>query len=347
MTLPRRARVLVVDDSAFARKVLREVLGAHPGIEVVGVARDGLEALELVAALEPDVITLDLVMPNLDGIGVLRELASLRTRSRVVVVSISGEDSELVVEALQLGAVGLVRKPSALATDRLYELSGDLIRAVLHAAAAASPLLLGGETVRAPVFSSRTTIVKVLVIGTSTGGPQALTRLLSAMPADFPVPIVAALHIPGDYTEALAKRLDSDCALHVVEASDGLLLCPGLVVLAKGGIHLKLERDGEKLVVRLTPEPASSLYFPSVDLLFASAAAVAGPDVLGVVLTGMGDDGLVGSRAIALAGGRVLTEAESSCVVYGMPRSVKEAGYSSGEAALGRMTEAILRLLSR
>jgi two-component system chemotaxis response regulator CheB len=342
ITAGERVRVLVVDDSAFARKVLREVLGANAAIEVVGFARDGLEALESIGELKPDVVTLDLMMPNLDGIGVLRELASLGSSSRVVVVSISGEDSDLVVQALQLGAVELVRKPTALATDRLYELSDDLTRAVLSAARARSPR----EACVTPVVAvraNRAVRAKVVVVGTSTGGPQALTRLLAAMPADFPVPMAVGLHIPGDYTEALARRLNEGSALEVVEARDGLHLRAGLVVLAKGGIHLKLERRGANLVTRLTPEPAASHYFPSIDVLFESAAATCGAQVLGVVLTGMGDDGLVGSRAIVAAGGRILAEAESSCIVHGMPRSVKEAGCVIGEATIEAMADAIVR----
>ena len=339
---PSPVRVLVVDDSAFARKVLRETLGANPRIEVVGFARDGLEALESIAQLEPDVVTLDLVMPNLDGIGVLRELKAAGARARVVVVSISDEDSELVVEALQLGAVELVRKPTALATDRLYELSGALTRAVLNAGAARSPAA-PLATIPVPLVAVSRTRVKVIAVGTSTGGPQALTRLLSMLPANLPVPMVVALHIPADYTRAMAKRLDAESPLDVVEASDGLQLRPGLVALAKGGEHLRLEADTGRLVARLDAEPAASLYVPSVDVLFASAAMACGRDVLGVVLTGMGDDGLIGARSIVAAGGRVLTEAKSSCVIYGMPRCVKEAGYSAEEAALDAMATAIVR----
>jgi len=344
MTIRDRVRVLVVDDSAFARKVLREVLGANAAIEVVGFARDGLEALESIAELKPDVVTLDLMMPNLDGIGVLRELASLAAPSRVVVVSISGEESDLVVQALQLGAVELVRKPTALATERLYELSGDLTRAVLDAAEARVPRGQG-VALASTVRTRRAVRAEVVVVGTSTGGPQALTQLLTAMPADFPVPIAIGLHIPGDYTEALAKRLDEASALHVVEASDGLSLRAGLVALAKGGFHLRLEREGSHLVTRLSSEPARSLYVPSIDVLFASAASACGARVLGVVLTGMGDDGLLGSRAVVAAGGSILVEAESSCIVHGMPRSVKEAGVFTGEATIEDMAGAIVHAI--
>jgi two-component system chemotaxis response regulator CheB len=340
---PPRVRTLVVDDSAFARKVLREALASDPRIEVVGFARDGLEALESIGELKPDVVTLDLMMPQLDGIGVLKELSTMGSPVKVVVVSISGEESEVVVHALQLGAVELVRKPTALATDRLYELSGDLIRAVLSASMAHSP-----KSIRPPVAvpsPRRETDIQLIVVGTSTGGPHALTMLVPALPVDLPVPVAVALHIPGEYTEALASRLNVLSPLDVVEARDGLPLRAGMVAIAKGGVHLKLERRAGEIVARLTPYPKETLYFPSVDVLFNSAVAVSGGHVLGVVLTGMGEDGLKGAGAIVEAGGRVLTESEDSCVVYGMPRSVSEAGYSAGEARIEEMAAAILRRL--
>jgi two-component system chemotaxis response regulator CheB len=339
-----RVRTLVVDDSAFARKVLREALASDPRIEVVGFARDGLEALETIGDLKPDVVTLDLMMPHLDGIGVLKELASMKSRSKVVVVSISGEESEVVVHALQLGAVELVRKPTALATDRLYELSGDLIRAVLNAASARPPRSLPPPAT-APAPTKRVSNVELVAVGASTGGPHALTVLISSLPADLPVPMVIGLHIPGEYTEAMASRLNSSTPLDVVEASDGLPLRPGLVVIAKGGMHLKLERYAGRIVTRLSQVPRESLYFPSIDVLFKSAVGVAGGNLLGVVLTGMGDDGCKGARAIVEAGGSVLTETEESCVVYGMPRAVREAGYSAGQAGIEEMAAAIARRL--
>lgn len=333
-------RVLVVDDSAFARKVLREVLQS-PEIDVVGIARDGLEALEQIAALKPDVVTLDLVMPNLDGVGVLRALPKEQA-PRVVVVSMSHEESELGIEALQAGATTVVQKPTALATDRLYELKGELVRAVNEAALARHVQL--SASVPVPT-ARRATVTDIVVIGTSTGGPQALTHLLAALPADFPVPLAIALHIPSGYTEELAKRLDRGSRIEVVEASQGLVLRPGLAVLARGGMHLKLERREAVGSARLDLEPSSEMHAPSVDVLFESAAAHYGSRALGVVLTGMGNDGLRGARAIHAAGGRVLTEAEPSCVVYGMPRVVREAGLALAEARLEEMAEAIVRHL--
>jgi two-component system chemotaxis response regulator CheB len=333
-TVASSPRVLVVDDSAFARKVLRQVLSGAGGLEVVGTARDGLDALEKVAELAPDVLTLDLVMPGLDGLGVLRALASMPGAPRVVVVSSADEEGELAVAALQAGAVELVHKPTALATDRLYALGAELVEKVRTAARASprpptesSPVARGPLAVLAP---SR----RLVVVGTSTGGPQALTRLLAALPPDFPAPLALALHIPPGYTQAVARRLDSRCPLEVWEAEDGMEVRPGRVVLARAGHHLKVERHGALGVARLDRHPLHTPHHPSVDVLFESAARAWGPDTVGVVLTGMGDDGLAGARAIRAAGGAVLTEAESSCVVYGMPRAVDEAGLATATAPL-------------
>jgi two-component system, chemotaxis family, protein-glutamate methylesterase/glutaminase len=336
-------RILVVDDSAFARKVLRDVLSLHPGLEVVGTARDGLEALEKIEELRPDVMTLDLAMPNLDGVGVLRALAG-RPSPRVVVVSIAGSDSQPGLAALDAGAVELVHKPTALATDRLFEMAGELVAAVRAAAAARVPqesLAPAADALAVRVAATK----RVVVIGASTGGPNAVARLLKAFPADFPVPIAVVLHLPPGYTGPYAARLDGSCALRVREASDGLALEPGTAVIAQAGYHLKLrERDGG-LAVFTDLQPSDTPHRPSVDVLFASAAEATGRATLGVVLTGMGDDGLAGSRAIRAAGGEILTETESSCVVYGMPRSVWDAGLATAEAPISRMAAEIVARL--
>jgi two-component system chemotaxis response regulator CheB len=336
-----KLRVLVADDSAFARRVFRQALEKHPNIEVVGIAGDGLETLEKIAVLKPDVITLDLMMPELDGLGVLRELGDLAAAPKVVIVSISDQDSELVVQALQLGAVDIVKKPTALATDRLYELSEELT-AKVFAAGRARPLpSVPASAPRSSSFSARPNASKLVAIGTSTGGPQALTRLLAGLPPDFPLPVAIALHIPAEYTDALARRLDQGCALEVLEASDGLELRRGRVVLAKGGMDLLVDRSGDQTFARLAQPRPDALFTPSVDRLFEAAASAWGANLLAVVLTGMGDDGLRGARAVVAAGGKVLTEAESSCVVYGMPRSVYEAGLSANQARIENMVAAI------
>lgn len=333
-------RVLVVDDSAFARKVVRESLLTSPQIEVVGIARDGIDALEKIAALKPDVITLDLVMPNLDGLGVLAAL-SPEQRARVVVVSMAEGESDVGVAALGYGVFDLVHKPTSLAVASLHDIAEDLVTKVLLASAQPRRLIARLEPAILPVRALRPESDQVVLIGTSTGGPQALTRLLKALPEDFPAPIAIVLHIPAGYTGPLAERLDSECAITVREASDGLALRPGLAVLARAGEHLRLQATGGTIVARLSAEPHDAIHRPSVDVLFQSAAASLGKRVLAVVLTGMGDDGLAGARAIKAAGGQVLTESEESCVVYGMPRAVKEAGLSNAEAPLTRMADEI------
>jgi two-component system, chemotaxis family, protein-glutamate methylesterase/glutaminase len=339
-----RVRVLVVDDSAFARKVVRESLEESAEIEVVGIARDGLDALEKIATLSPDVVTLDLVMPNLDGLGVLRDLSRLPSRPAVVVVSMADEDSELGVAALQSGAFEVVKKPTALAIDRLYEMGEQLRATVLAAgrpgAAAAAAAAARPASVR-PQRVSPPGLTRLVAIGASTGGPQALTTLLRALPRDFPVPLAIVLHMPLGYTEAFAQRLDATCDLHVLEARDGLALRAGLAVIARAGMHLAFEGSADGWRCRLDAEPEQAPHRPSVDVLFENAARIARGGALGVVLTGMGSDGRVGAAAIRAAGGRIFTEAESSCVVYGMPRSVVDDGLSDAQAPIEAMAALI------
>lgn len=335
-----KPRVLVVDDSAFARTVLSRVLRAA-GIDVIGTARDGDDALAQIAEHDPDVVTLDLTMPGRDGLDVLRALEG-RPRPRVIVVSVSTIDSVPGAEALSLGAIDIVSKPSALATDRLYELGTELVEKVLATAPLAAPVAAAPAPVLVPAQVHHADLV---MIGTSTGGPQALTRLLAALPADLAAPVAIVLHIPVGYTEALARRLDQISPLEVVEASEGIELRPGRAVLARAGQHLKLVRHNGRIVGHLDASPPRP-HTPAVDELFASGAEIAGRGALGVVLTGMGDDGLVGARAIHAAGGSLITESPNSCVVYGMPRVVYEAHLGARSAPLDTLHREILRHVS-
>lgn len=339
-------RVLVVDDSAFARKVLREVLSADPRIEVVGFARNGLDALEKVEATKPDVVTLDLVMPELDGLGVLQALGTRPDPPRVVLVTMTDVEGPLGIAALQAGAFDIVAKPTALATDRLYELGAELVEKVMLAAAA--PARRYGEIPRgAPPKAPRLEAkgVDIVVVGTSTGGPRAITSLLTRLPASFPVPLALVVHMPLGYTESFAKRVDRESALEVVEAEPGLDLLPGRAVIARAGVHLAVHAKPSGLFCTLEREPSTTAHRPSVDVLFSTAASTRGDRVLGVVLTGMGNDGLEGARAIRSRGGRVLVEAEESCVVYGMPRTVAEAKLADAAVSLERLPAAILERL--
>src|SRR5882724_9237086 len=321
-------RALVVDDSAFVRKIVREIL-TKAGIDVVGVARDGVEALEMVEALRPDVVTCDLLMPRLDGTGFIKKQMALRPLP-ILILSAEAQDAGKVIGALNAGAVDLVRKPSALATDDLRAIGAELVEKV-KASVSIRPLKLVEETKPAPPpkILPHAWKADIVLIGISTGGPQALRRIMPLFPADFPLPIAIVLHMPVGYTALYAESLNTLCALEVKEASEGAILRPGLVLLAKAGRHLVLARDAAgQVVAQLPVQPLEKIHRPSVDVLFRSAAELFHDRVLAVVMTGMGDDGMEGAGWIKAQGGTVITEAENSCIIYGMPRSVVEAGLS-------------------
>lgn len=334
-------RVLVVDDSAFVRKTLRQLLEQSPTIEVVGTARDGLEALEKVSELSPDVITLDLIMPQLDGVGFLRKLMAWRP-TPTIVVSIASEDGEQALAALDAGAVDIVQKPTGLASDRLREIGASLV-AKVRAAKESRIVTPDGvsRTVEDPAPLRGE--FEALLIGCSTGGPQALRDLIPRLPANLPVAVGVVLHMPLGFTRLYAERLDALSHLEVREAAEGDVAQPGRVLLAPSGQHLTfVRRPGGIVVAHLDAKPLDTLHRPSVDVLFRSAARVYGAKALGVVLTGMGSDGTGGAGDIRAAGGQIIAEAEQSCVVYGMPRSVVEAGLASRIVPLSQMSRAIL-----
>ena len=347
-------RVLVVDDSAFVRKVVSQMLTRSPFLEVVGTARDGEEALEMIERLSPDVVTLDLVMPRMDGLEFLRRQMAKRPIP-VVVCSISHESGAAAIEAFELGAVEFVQKPTALATDRVFEIAAELVAKVKSAASSfPSPAVERVAPVPEPAPAAipgvaspkRAVRADIVTIGISTGGPQALRHLIPQFPADFPVPIAVVLHMPVGYTAMYASRLNDISALRVVEAGNGDAVTPGAMYLAPAGQHLSFLRGNDGVVrTHLDLAPTDTQHRPSVDVLFRSAAEVYGGRVLGVVMTGMGSDGLVGSAHVQAKGGRILTEAESSCVVYGMPRSVVEAGVGDRVASLQDMATAITEMI--
>lgn len=346
MTMVSVIRVLVVDDSAYVRKVVTQMLGRSPFIEVIGVARDGAEALELAAELQPDVITCDLNMPELDGIAFVRAQMARRPVP-IVIISIAAGAGEQVLAALDAGAVDFVQKPTALATERLMEMSEELLDKVKAAAGARRVAPRSADVGRAVVSAAsprpvRADGAEIVVIGISTGGPQALKQLIPVLPADCRAPIAIVLHMPLGYTEMYARKLDEMSNLHVVEAGEGQTVEAGTVYLAPAGRHLTLRRDGDRVVTHLDVRPLDTPHRPAVDELFQSAAEVYGERALGIVMTGMGSDGRQGAAWIKARGGCILTEAEDSCVVYGMPRSVVEAGLSDEALPLDRMADAIL-----
>lgn len=347
----KKIRVLVVDDSAFARKVLKQVLSRNPELEVVGTAHDGLDALERIVELRPDVMTLDLVMPNLDGIGVLNALKKLEggTVPRVVVVSMSDTSGDLAIRALREGAIDIVQKPTSLANDRLYELGDELARKVIAAASARVSLKPDpGERSEPPpqvLIAQSRPRHELVIVGASTGGPQAVGTLLAALPSDFPLPIAVVVHLPPGFSQSLAEHLDRDSRIAVAEASDQMPLRPGLAVVARAGMHLSFERAPDGYLARVGLAPIGHVHRPSLDVALRSAATVAGGPVLGVVLTGMGNDGLEGARAVHQKGGTLLTQTEASCIVYGMPRVIWEDGIATAEASIEQMPALLARHL--
>jgi two-component system chemotaxis response regulator CheB len=345
-------RTVIVDDSAFVRKVVREILGRSPFIEVVGSARDGEEALQLVAQLQPDVVTCDLTMPGLDGVSFVR-LQMARKPLPILIFSASPQDAEQVMAALNAGAVDFVRKPTALATEELFGIRAELVEKVKAAARApldairATTRTESARPVVAPLGRRPTASrVDLVVIGISTGGPQALRQLLPRLPRDFPVPIAIVLHMPVGYTAPFAEKLAELSQLRVREARDGDRLDTGTVLLAPAGRHLLVRRNSAgDLVAHLAMQPLEKLHRPSADVLFQSAAEALRDRVLAVVMTGMGDDGKQGAAWVKAQGGAVLTESATSCVIYGMPRSVEEAGLSDASVPLSQLPEAIIEHL--
>lgn len=346
MPISRVLRVLVVDDSAYVRKVVSQILSRSPFLEVVGTARDGQEALERVVELEPDIVTCDLIMPNLDGVGFVREQMSRRPIP-IVIVSVASESGELVLSALDAGAVDVVQKTTALASDRLLEIGDDLIAKVKNAANARLRRPLAPRAGGRPLSqASSTGLFDIVVVGISTGGPQALRSMIPKLPALLSVPLAVVLHMPVGYTELYARRLDDLSPLRVVEATAGLEVQAGTVLIAPAGRHLSIRRNSDgRVMTHLDLRPLDTPHRPSVDVLFQSAADVYASRVLGVVMTGMGSDGREGAAWIKAKGGRILTEAEETCVVYGMPRAVVEAGLSDQSVTLEGMADAILEQL--
>jgi two-component system chemotaxis response regulator CheB len=340
-------RVMVVDDSAYVRKVMTQMLTRSPFLEVVGTARDGREALELAIEKQPDVITCDLNMPEMDGVAFVREQMR-RSPIPIVIISVAGPSGDQVLAALEAGAFDFLQKPTALASDRLMEIGEQLIEKVKAAAVAPmsrGPIVATPLPRRAPVRRVGRGNLDIVVIGISTGGPQGLKLVIPRLPGDFPVPIAIVLHMPMGYTEAYAKKLDELSELPVREAGEGDQVEAGEVYLAPAGRHMSFRRDGARIAVHLDIRPLDKPHRPAADVLFHSAAECFGARSLGIVMTGMGTDGLEGAAWIKAKGGHILTQSEESCVVYGMPRAIDEAGLSDGRIPIEMMADAIMERL--
>jgi two-component system chemotaxis response regulator CheB len=346
----RRIRVLVADDSALIRQTVRRVLDSDPELEVIDTARDGLDALLKVESLQPDVVTLDVEMPRLDGLSALKLLMERFPRPVIMFSSLTAPGTEATVRALALGAVDFLCKPTVATGVGISALADELVAKVKRAARARVRRItlpprapraypLAPPPLRLPPRADAPE--RLLVIGSSTGGPRALAELTAGLPPDLSCAGIIVQHLPAGFTRSLAERLDQGCALRVAEAQAGAALATGQLLVAPGDYHLSLA--GTRVV--LDQAPRRHGVRPSVDTTLEAAAEVFGPAVLAVILTGMGEDGTEGARAVKAAGGRVLAEAESTCVVYGMPRAVVEAGLADEVVPLDALPAAIVRHL--
>jgi len=334
-------RVLIVDDSVVVQRLLTRELSKAPDIQVVGTAGDPFVARERIAELSPDVITLDIEMPRMDGLTFLGKLMRHHPLPVVVVSSLSQEGSETALNALSLGAVDVVGKPSSQFS--IPDVAGRLVDAIRAAAVARvrTTTFVPTVTKLSPALPLPSTH-RVLAIGASTGGTRALEEILSRLPADGPATAIVQ-HMPADFTGPFAKRLNGLCGMEVREARDGDALVNGVVLLAPGGDHLTVVRNGAHYAVRVQPGEPVRYHRPSVDVLFQSVAKSAGANGMGVILTGMGDDGARGLLAMRSAGARTIAQDEATSVVFGMPKVACELGAAESVMGLERIADAAMR----
>ncbi|MBV6273156.1 chemotaxis response regulator protein-glutamate methylesterase [Alcaligenaceae bacterium CGII-47] len=341
----KKIRVLCVDDSALVRSLMSEIINGQPDMEVVATAPDPLIARDLVKQHNPDVLTLDVEMPRMDGLDFLERLMRLRPMPVVMVSSLTERNSDVTMRALELGAVDFVTKPKLGLRDGLLEYSdmiADKIRAAAHSRPRRRPTDQAGPRQRLSHTTFSTT-EKLIMIGSSTGGTEAIRQVLEPLPANSPA-IMITQHMPAGFTRSFVQRLDGLCAVEVHEAEDGQRVLPGHVYLAPGGVaHMKLARSGANYVVKLDYSEPVNRHRPSVDVLFHSAAQVAGKNAIGVILTGMGKDGAQGMLAMRQAGALTFAQDEASCVVFGMPREALLIGAAEQAVPLDEMSERILK----
>lgn len=356
-----KIRVVVVDDSALVRSLLTEIINRQPDMTCVGAAADPLVAREMIRETNPDVITLDVEMPRMDGLEFLSRLMRLRPMPVVMVSTLTEQGAEITLRALEMGAVDFVAKPRIGVSAGLQELAGDIVDKIRVAAAAhvrrLAPTPAGNsrvpnatpaaaappEPARAPL--PRLSTEKIICIGASTGGTEAIREVLTPMPADAPA-IVITQHMPAGFTTSFANRLDSLCKIRVQEARDGQRILPGHAYIAPGGRHLRIDRSGSNYVAVVEDTEPVNRHRPSVEVLFRSAARVLGPNAIGIMLTGMGGDGAVAMREMKDAGSYNYVQDEASCVVFGMPRMAIQHGAAHEVLPLTQIAPAVLNRLA-
>lgn len=347
----RKTTVLVIDDSALMRKLLTEIIGSAPDLEVVGAAPDPLVAREMIRALNPDVLTLDVEMPKMDGLEFLSRLMRLRPMPVVMVSTLTEKGSEATLRALELGAVDFVAKPKLDIARGMQEYAAEIAEKV-RAAALARPRAPATATPNSGGIAGLgwhggriVSTEKLIIIGASTGGPEAIKEVLIQLPPDCPG-VLLAQHMPAGFTQSFAKRLNGLCRISVKEAENGERVLPGHAYLAPGHSHLLLRRSGANYMTELSDAAPVNRHRPSVDVLFHSVATAAGRNAVGVILTGMGKDGAAGMLEMRQAGAHNIAQNEASCVVFGMPREAIALGAAHEVLPLPQIAEAIVRSLA-
>ena len=350
-----RIRVLVVDDSALMRQFISDILKSDPRIEVVGTAKDGKDALAQIKLLKPNIVTMDVEMPNMSGLQALEEIMKTNPLPVIMVSSMTQEGAETTMKALALGCVDFIGKPSGSISLNIREIGQELIDKVIAASTAKlrtkAGFFGGGASVlHAPEYRRMTPPMHtgrrdIVAIASSTGGPMALGELIPKLPKNFPVPIVITLHMPKEFTTSFSNRLNASSQLEVVEGFDGLTLKPGRVVIAPGGSHLIVKRRNGAMVCGLSDAPPVLSVKPAANIMFMSVADEYGGNVLCVILTGMGRDGTDGGIALHKKGAYVIAESQKTCVVYGMPKAAVDAGIVDEVLPLNEIPDAMVRLV--
>ncbi|HSH00623.1 MAG TPA: chemotaxis response regulator protein-glutamate methylesterase [candidate division Zixibacteria bacterium] len=365
-----KTRVLVVDDSAFMRKAISMMLESDPDIEVVGAARDGGEGVELVKKLKPDLVTMDVEMPRVDGLTALRMIMQEEPTPVMMVSSLTSNGASATLTALELGAVDFIPKELSFVSLDIVNIKDDLLEKIKSiarrknilmararsrarwaqaggaGAGQTSPAAAGpqsGAAVSGIVASKRRALnVKMIALGCSTGGPPALQTVVERLPRNLPVPMLVVQHMPPKFTKSLADRIDSVSKVTVVEATNGEEALPGQVYIAPGDKHMVLSPRQDKVIIRTTDYPPNTLYKPCVDVMMKSVVERFGKQTLGVILTGMGNDGFAACQQLHGLGGEVIAQSEESCVVYGMPRAVVDGKVASIVQSIERISDEIV-----
>jgi two-component system chemotaxis response regulator CheB len=352
MNTAHKIRVLIVDDSAFMRKVIGDILNADPSIDVVGRARNGREAMDVLKELSPDVVTLDVEMPGKSGLEVLKDIMAVKPLPVVMVSSLTRQGANETMQALDSGAVDFVTKPSGTISLDMDKVGDELRRKVIAASRAslrgrAPRFGVGVNNASPPPQAHREGVLRkteLLVVAASTGGPMALQEVIPGLSKDFRLPVLIVQHMPPGFTSSFAFRLNERSQLTVIEGCDEMPVRKGTVIVAPGGYHLIVEKKGASLVCRLTETPPVRSVRPSADVLFTSVAEVVGGNVLTLVLTGMGKDGLDGSRRLREKGAYVIAESKETSVIYGMPGAVIGAGLADEVLPLYSIAAGLERL---